>query len=173
MSRRRRANAKRKTRVASSQRYNNVVRFPTPAMNDSFYGEADGFPFGRKVKHVLPYALPFISSVLSPKKIVFASKKQNHGKIFKTFLPALSEGILDNRFYHFNSVSGVAGLARTKPNLFVSVGFQNSKLGFAESRRILTCVRRTQRKQVLHALGKTGKSGQKKAKWNSLSYIQC
>lgn len=41
------------------------------------------------------------------------------------------------------------------------------------TREHVTCARRNIRKQVLHAFGKTGKSGQKKPKFNEQSSINC
>ena len=46
-------------------------------------------------------------------------------------------------------------------------------VAFADSDRVLTCVRRSVRKQVLHALGKAGKRGQKKPRRSAYSDIQC
>lgn len=48
-----------------------------------------------------------------------------------------------------------------------------TKVGFDRPDDVLVCIRRTIRKHVLHALGKTGKSGQKKPKFNELSKISC
>lgn len=41
------------------------------------------------------------------------------------------------------------------------------------TREHVTCARRNIRKQVLHAFGKSGKSGQKKPKFNDQSSINC
>lgn len=40
-------------------------------------------------------------------------------------------------------------------------------------RKVLVCVRRRQRKEVLHALRKSGKFGQRKPRYNSRSQIYC
>lgn len=38
---------------------------------------------------------------------------------------------------------------------------------------VLICVRRKRRKEVLHALGKSGKRGQRKPRWSSHSDVHC
>lgn len=42
-----------------------------------------------------------------------------------------------------------------------------------EERATMVCVRRSQRREVLHALGKTGQGGQKSPKYNWQSKIHC
>lgn len=46
-------------------------------------------------------------------------------------------------------------------------------VGFEEPASVITCVRRKQRKQVLHAKRKTGKSGQKRPRRNRNSEVRC
>lgn len=46
-------------------------------------------------------------------------------------------------------------------------------VAFAEPTRLALCVRRNQRKEVLHATGKAGKRGQKKPRRNFFSRITC
>jgi len=48
-----------------------------------------------------------------------------------------------------------------------------SRVAFSVPQEVLVCVRRKQRKEVLHALNKTGKSGQKRPHRNYFSDIQC
>ncbi|QXP07907.1 MAG: hypothetical protein [Arizlama microvirus] len=48
-----------------------------------------------------------------------------------------------------------------------------SKISFQQPDQVLICVRRNQRKEVLHALRKTGQSGQKKPRFNEYSSISC
>jgi len=48
-----------------------------------------------------------------------------------------------------------------------------SKIGFANPRHVLVCIRRNQRKQVLHAINKTGKAGQRRPRRNEYSEISC
>jgi len=46
-------------------------------------------------------------------------------------------------------------------------------IGFALPRKVLICIRRKRRKEVLHARRKTGKSGQKRPVRNFYSKIKC
>ena len=172
----RRANAKRKTRDARRHRYvNNYVRFPNVrAFNDSFYGEPDRLPFyKRKGFYVSGLLLSSLSSLSSPYPLTLAEIRRNHSRR-KTKIPfTLSAGLFDGRFYNPSISNVVASAPGREHGGFVPSGLFWHQLGFSDSRKVLTCVRRTVRKQVLHALGKTGKSGQKKPKWNETSYIHC
>lgn len=49
----------------------------------------------------------------------------------------------------------------------------NSAIAFAAPKKVLICVRRKIRKSVLHALGKTGRGGQKSPRFSYYSSIQC
>lgn len=88
----------------------------------------------------------------------------------------LSQGILDRRRFYIGSVPPVARIG-TRPNTELQpVPFNNpglSRLAFSIPRNVLICIRRKQRKQVLFATGKAGKSGQKKPKWTEDSFIRC
>ncbi len=46
-------------------------------------------------------------------------------------------------------------------------------VAFTDPKRVVVCVRRNQRKEVLHALKKTGRVGQKRPRRNELSNISC
>lgn len=46
-------------------------------------------------------------------------------------------------------------------------------VAFEDPSRVLICVRRKQRKEVLHALGKAGKVGQRRPRRNHYSEIHC
>jgi len=48
-----------------------------------------------------------------------------------------------------------------------------SGIQFEDPSRVLICIRRKQRKEVLHALKKTGKSGQKRPRRNHYSEVLC
>lgn len=48
-----------------------------------------------------------------------------------------------------------------------------SALQFSYPKSVAVCVRRKQRKEVLHALGKAGRGGMKRRKYNSLSKYRC
>lgn len=51
--------------------------------------------------------------------------------------------------------------------------FSPRSVGFVDAKRTLICVRRKIRKEVLHALNKTGRSGQNKPKYNIYSGVRC
>lgn len=48
-------------------------------------------------------------------------------------------------------------------------------VGFTSPKKVLICVRRQQRREVLHALRETGRGsgGQKRAKWSEYSSVRC
>lgn len=48
-----------------------------------------------------------------------------------------------------------------------------AKVGFKEPNKVAVCVRRKQRREVLFAKHKTGRSGQKRPRWNWFSRITC
>lgn len=48
-----------------------------------------------------------------------------------------------------------------------------SVAAFSQPKKESTCVRRKQRREVLHALRKTGKVGQKRPNWTQKSKIRC
>lgn len=49
------------------------------------------------------------------------------------------------------------------------------QIQFVGSKKVLTCVRRQERKEVLHALRKTGRGrgSQRRPRWTSKSYVRC
>ena len=65
---------------------------------------------------------------------------------------------------------GMAALPSFQPKLY---GSPLTKIGFVEPQQVAICVRRKQREEVLHALKKTGKSGQKRPKRSYYSSISC
>jgi hypothetical protein len=46
-------------------------------------------------------------------------------------------------------------------------------IAFAQPKRVALCIRRQQRKEVLHAIRKAGKTGQKRPRRNESSTISC
>lgn len=46
-------------------------------------------------------------------------------------------------------------------------------IGFVTPNKVFICIRRKIRQQVLHALRKTGKVGQKRPRWTEYSTIKC
>lgn len=51
--------------------------------------------------------------------------------------------------------------------------FPSAKIGFAAPKKVLICVRRRIRKQVIHALKKAGRRGQRRPRRNFYSSISC
>lgn len=51
--------------------------------------------------------------------------------------------------------------------------YPTSHVAFEHPKKVLICVRRQARKEVLHALRKTGKSGQRRPRYNYYSSISC
>lgn len=51
--------------------------------------------------------------------------------------------------------------------------FVNRGVAFQAPRDVLVCIRRENRREVLHALNKTGKVGQKKPRYSHYSSISC
>lgn len=47
------------------------------------------------------------------------------------------------------------------------------RIAFKDRKRVLVCVRRRVRREVLHASRKTGQRGQKRPRWNGWSRIKC
>lgn len=64
-------------------------------------------------------------------------------------------------------------LAKPKKRWGKPQRFNFSTLSIASSKSVAVCVRRGQRKEVLHALGKAGKGGMKRRKYNQLSKYRC
>lgn len=49
----------------------------------------------------------------------------------------------------------------------------SERVAFVDPRRVITCIRRRIREEVLHALRKTGKTGQRRPKWTEYSHVSC
>lgn len=93
----------------------------------------------------------------------------------------------DRRVYHPDPVRPAAGFLGQRHRLVLPqvtkkpVGngqrasfFQNrNRISFASPSSVLICVRRERRKEVLHALGKAGKRGQRKPRQSAYSDISC
>lgn len=96
----------------------------------------------------------------------------------------------DRRYFHPEGVNRPAASFRTPRHRLTVVDRQtglgdlfaslrafpdptNAIVAFQEPNRVLVCVRRKQREEVLHALGKTGRGGQKSPRYNWTSNISC
>lgn len=87
--------------------------------------------------------------------------------------------IEDRRLWHPDPFRPAATFTAALPRLDVPKSSKKKgvvvprSVGFVEPHRVLVCVRRTVRKQVMHAMGKAGKRGQKKPRRNAYSEISC
>lgn len=52
-------------------------------------------------------------------------------------------------------------------------GYVTPKLAFSNPSKVLICVRRQMRKEILHAFNKAGKRGQRRPRFNQFSKISC
>lgn len=59
------------------------------------------------------------------------------------------------------------------PAATVRGGFPSSKVGFAVPRDVAICVRRKQRKEVIHAKGHAGGGGSSRRRWTVFSNVKC
>lgn len=68
---------------------------------------------------------------------------------------------------------GVAGVGVEKPRKKSPQKFTKMQLAFTAPAETLVCVRRSRRKEVLHALKKTGKGGQRKPRRSRWRHVKC
>lgn len=99
-------------------------------------------------------------------------------------LPSLSV-YEDRRSYHPIGLNAPArSFSRSRHRLKVSHAAPRSKalsspttftshIAFQSPSRVLVCVRRQRRKEVIHALGKSGRSGQRRPRRSEYSSISC
>lgn len=179
MNRRLKQSRRRETRDARSHRYNNIVRFPPihlePA-NDPTYRRRNNLKyaalaglFSDKDRYVFNRDIPVVPSVQSYEADGLRRRRERTQR-------ALYQGVLDRRRFYIGAVPPVARIG-TRPNTELkplpAFSSDLARLAFSVPHEVLTCIRRKQRKQVLFAKRKAGKSGQKKPKWNDESYIRC
>ncbi len=100
-------------------------------------------------------------------------------------LPALHltpRSVQDRRLYHpLGAARPLLTTSSRRPVLVVSQPKKQKakpkgpvyRVQFAKPRFVLVCVRRNIRKQVLHALNKTGRGGQRRPRRNQWSEISC
>lgn len=69
-----------------------------------------------------------------------------------------------------NSLQSPLGMDSIRKNVFTTA---IRSVGFAHPRRVLVCLRRKMRKEIMHAFGHAGKGGQKAPIKNFLSNISC
>ena len=100
-------------------------------------------------------------------------------------LPALHlipRSVQDRRLYHpLGAARALLTTSSRRPILVASSPKKSQikrtgpahRVQFAQPKNVLVCVRRNVRKQVLHALNKTGQSGQRRPRRNEHSEISC
>lgn len=83
----------------------------------------------------------------------------------------------DDYFQSWHETDGRMGgplqVARPSKILKRAMRYMSSQVQFAAPEKTIVCVRRKARKEVLHALKKTGRGGNKPPKRNWLSDVKC
>lgn len=125
---------------------------------------------GRDVSIIASYSLPrSIVSRLSPSLIDIEDRRTFHPE--RDFRPARSFSKANHRLVLADKVSRTNadrfGRLRAFPSQTKAI------VAFDAPKKVLVCVRRQRRKEVLHALKKTGKVGQRRPRRNWLSSISC
>lgn len=111
-------------------------------------------------KRSLP--LPFLTSFPSPRPV------------FTTQLSLPLTEVEDRRVFHPSGpVRPALNRNGRQHQLKASGTLYHPRAGFQDEHRVLVCVRRKQREEVLHAKRKTGKKGQRKPRFNYYSSITC
>lgn len=73
----------------------------------------------------------------------------------------------------FSGVTATVGVADTPKKKRGARSRVPYQIAFNAPKETLVCVRRQRRKEVLFAKKKTGKGGQRKARWSSYSGVKC
>lgn len=117
-------------------------------------------------------------SVRRDVKIIARPRPARHKNLKQTIINITT---LDRRNYHPLGINRPAKTLRdTTPNIVVPTKKEKrhrqsnlARVTFANPKDVLTCLRRSVRKQVIHAKRKSGKKGQRKPIRNRLSQIGC
>lgn len=89
----------------------------------------------------------------------------------RTFFPGDRPAASPSRRQHTLIISPNVNRRPSRP-LKSGSSYSSSQVVF-EDKDTLVCVRRSRRKEVLHALGKSGRSGQRKPRFNKFSSVSC
>lgn len=73
--------------------------------------------------------------------------------------PKRDSVVRSSRNYRFNKLSSLSGTP--------------AHIMFERPRKVVMCVRRQMRREVLHAYRKTGRGGQRRPRWNWYSRVRC
>lgn len=83
----------------------------------------------------------------------------------------------DRRFFHFGEPErfnlDVAEVTRGREGGTIAPSSLPSRVGFVVPRSVAVCVRRKERREVLHALGKVRKRGGGSRRKNLFSHVKC
>lgn len=91
---------------------------------------------------------------------------------FQPSLPLLE--VEDRRAFHPSGSTRPALNVNGRQHLLRAAGTPtHPRVGFQDAERLLVCVRRGTRKEVMFAKGKAGKKGQRKPRFNYYSSISC
>lgn len=101
----------------------------------------------------------------------YEDRRQYHPDSFYKTPTTLTE-TLKFRVPTYTPAQNVNLLKKSKYTPFKTFSPTN-EIAFGTPEKTLICIRRNIRKQVLHALNKTGKTGQRRPKWNYNSKISC
>lgn len=116
-----------------------------------------------------PRLLRPLSPSVSPSNYTTLLDVQDNRTFYpEEFRPALD---IDGRPHTFQYPSPKK--TRLNKDRFAGLRKLSSRVQFANSENVLICVRRKRRKEVLHALKKTGRGGQKRRRRTRYSSISC
>ncbi len=139
-------------------------------------------PRSRRVRKIKRYVLPkqiFLkklfykgaSSLLEASvPLPFKTKLKKFGSISYQKIKKRGLRLYEDRREWHPAKTRPIGTFSTGP---VGIVQAKSSLAFKDSSRVLICVRRKIRKQIIHALGHAGKIGQKSPRRNENSQISC
>lgn len=120
------------------------------------------------------YSLPLfdMSAVVRPRRSTFLSEFEDRRTWHPEgiYRPARSFEAPRHRLKAVGVFSDGAVRRSERSRAFVGVP---SGIGFEDARRVLVCVRRKTRKQVIHALGVAGRKGLRPPRFSEYSKISC
>lgn len=117
------------------------------------------------------YVRPGLNSYVSERLRFYEDRRQWHPE--GVYRPARS---FSRSFHRLRVVSDRREPVRSRKARNFLQEMRSSvpvRVGFQSPDGVLVCVRRKQRREVLHALRKTGRGGQRRPVWNWYSRISC
>lgn len=166
---------------------------PYYGMYDSFRTPANDARYKRGIRN-FRYTAAFFTAVNAARNYSRISDplfiRNRYAPIFNT----VAEGQVDNRYFDGSFISplsddfvapvapariparirGTKYIVAPSSSVVESSGPTGAFYSFSVPEQVMVCVRRKQRKEVLHALGHAGsRKKQAKPEWNRTSYIRC